>query len=300
MVVADFSENYSFVLQDAAQGFHWNNSQAIVHPFVAYYMSAGELHHLSYVIISDCLHHDTVAVHLFQRNLIDFLRGRFGSLPRKIFYFTHGAAAQYKNRKNFVNLCQREEDFGVAAEWHFSATSHGKGACDGVGGTVKRLTARASLQRPYDQQIMTPRQLFEWAVDNIPATTFQYLAEDDYKSEQVLLEQRFGQSRTIPGTRKFHSFVPLSRYKVSTRVYSSSTISKVERVTVEEGDLVLEEIKGFVTCAYDDDWWLACVLRLNEDSEEVSVSFLHPQGPSRSFKYPPTPDVLNIPVGDVL
>ena len=101
-------------------------------------MSAGELHHLSYVIISDCHHHDTVAVHLFQRNLIEFLRERFGSLPRKIFYFTDGAAAQYKNRKNFVNLCQHEEDFGVAAEWHFFATSHGKGACDGVGGTVKR------------------------------------------------------------------------------------------------------------------------------------------------------------------
>ena len=34
-------------------------------------------------------------------------------------------------------------DFGVKAEWHFSATSHGKG----LGGTVKQLTARASLQR---------------------------------------------------------------------------------------------------------------------------------------------------------
>ena len=41
-------------------------------------------------------------------------------------------------------------------------------ACDGLGGTVKRLAARASLQRLYDQQIMTPRQLFEWASDNIP------------------------------------------------------------------------------------------------------------------------------------
>ena len=28
LVTADFSENYSFVLQDAAQGYHWNNSQA--------------------------------------------------------------------------------------------------------------------------------------------------------------------------------------------------------------------------------------------------------------------------------
>ena len=40
---ADFSENYSFVLQDAAQGFHWNNSQETIHPFVAYYMKSGEL-----------------------------------------------------------------------------------------------------------------------------------------------------------------------------------------------------------------------------------------------------------------
>ena len=37
LVTADFSENYSFVLQDAAQGYHWNNSQATVHSFVAYY-----------------------------------------------------------------------------------------------------------------------------------------------------------------------------------------------------------------------------------------------------------------------
>ena len=39
---------------------------------------------------------------------------------------------------------------------------------DGLGGTVKQLAARASLQRPYKHQIMTPRQLYEWASDNIP------------------------------------------------------------------------------------------------------------------------------------
>ena len=27
VLVGDFSENYSFVIQYAAQGFHWNNSQ---------------------------------------------------------------------------------------------------------------------------------------------------------------------------------------------------------------------------------------------------------------------------------
>ena len=48
---------------------------------------------------------------------------------------------------------------------------------------MKRLAARASLQRPYDQQIMTPRQLFDWAAENVPDTFFQYCSLDDYKKE---------------------------------------------------------------------------------------------------------------------
>ena len=105
--------------------------------------------------------HDTVAVHLFQKKLISFLKNALSSFPAKIMYFSDGAASQYKNRKNFINLCNHQSDFQVAAEWHFSATSHGKGACDGLGGTVKRLATKASLQRPYEDQIMTPLQLFQ-------------------------------------------------------------------------------------------------------------------------------------------
>ena len=37
VVTVDFAENYSFVFQDAAQGFHWSNSQATIHPFAAYF-----------------------------------------------------------------------------------------------------------------------------------------------------------------------------------------------------------------------------------------------------------------------
>ena len=64
---------------------------------------------------------------------------------------------------------------GIDAEWHFFfATSHGKGPCDGIGGTVKRLAAKASLQRPYSEQIMTPRQLFQFDEDNISGISFFY------------------------------------------------------------------------------------------------------------------------------
>ena len=156
LVQADFFENYSFVLQDAAQGYHWNNSQATIHPFVVYYRHTGEELHLCFVVISESLHHDTIAVFQFQKTLLSYLKEVLPRKPKKIIYFSDGAASQYKNRKNFLNLCCHKSDFGINAEWHFSATSHGKGACDGVGGTVKRLTAKASLQKAFDDQIMTP------------------------------------------------------------------------------------------------------------------------------------------------
>ena len=34
----DFAENYSYVVQDEIQSFHWENKQATLHPFVAYYL----------------------------------------------------------------------------------------------------------------------------------------------------------------------------------------------------------------------------------------------------------------------
>ena len=77
----------------------------------------------------------------------------------------------------------------MPAEWHFTATAHGKGACDGVGGTVKRLAARASLQRPYDQQIMTPRQLFDWASSNIPSIHFGYCSLSEYEAGEKNLAE---------------------------------------------------------------------------------------------------------------
>ena len=106
------------------------------------------------MIISDCLHHDTISFYLLQKFFIAFLKKFLSerSQPKKIIYFSDGAASQYKNQKTFLNLCHHRNDFGIPAEWHFSATSHGKGACDGLGGTVKRLAARASLQRPYNDQ----------------------------------------------------------------------------------------------------------------------------------------------------
>ena len=43
---------------------------------------------------------------------------------------------------------------------NFFATVHSK-LCDGIGGAVKKLTARASLQRPLSLQILSAKTMFE-------------------------------------------------------------------------------------------------------------------------------------------
>ena len=166
----------------------------------------------------------------------------------KIIYFSDGAASQYKNPKNFINLCNHQADFGIQAEWHFSATSHGKGDCDGLGGTVKRLATKASLQRPYEDQIMTPLQLHQWASKSIPGVIFEYCTLEEYESEKTKLEKRFDNSRTIAGTHRLHCFIPNSRHSLLTKRYSISSSSKVERVTKLVTDLELEQVAGYVTC----------------------------------------------------
>ena len=195
-----------------------------------------------------------------------------------------------------MNLCHHQGDFGIAAEWHFSAISHGKGACDGLGGTLKRLAARASLQRPYNDQIMTPCQLFDWACSSIPSAHFDYCSNNEYELEQ---QKRFKQSRTIPGTRRLHSFVPLTLSEVRVRRYSASDTYRDEKVSQAAEELQPEAIVGFVTCLVERKWWLACVLEVIEQAQ-VKLTLLHPHGPSRSFKYPAKEDVHIIPIKSIL
>jgi hypothetical protein len=161
----------------------------------------------------------------------------------------------------------------VPAEWHFFATSHGKSACDGVGGTLKRLAAEASLQRPYNDQIMTPHQLYEWAQSNIHNLNFDFVTENEYKEEEGLLSSRFATAET----QLLHAFMPVKKGILNTKMYYYSPNYTENRVISVLKDMIeLKDITGFVTCMYDTFWWLGCVLSVSEESNDMKISVIHP------------------------
>ena len=126
IIVGDFSETFSFVVQDAAQGYHWENTQATLHPFIVYYRNEadGTLSSESHCMISDSTQHTTSTVYAFQKILLESLKAQHPNIT-KVHYFSDGCAGQYKNCHNFINLCFHQEDFGLLAEWNFFVTSHG-------------------------------------------------------------------------------------------------------------------------------------------------------------------------------
>ena len=66
-----------------------------MHPFICYIKNETNVDHINFVVISDCLKHDTVPVHLFQRKLITKLKEISNSdIKKKNIYFSDGAASQ--------------------------------------------------------------------------------------------------------------------------------------------------------------------------------------------------------------
>ena len=120
IVLLDFAENYSFIVQDAVQGYHWDNSQATLHPFAIYLIDPAtkERKCVSMCVISVDLRHDTASVHAYIHPVLEHLKTNYSHLEH-VIYFSDGAASQYKNFKNLSNLCHHHQDFGLSAEWNF-------------------------------------------------------------------------------------------------------------------------------------------------------------------------------------
>ena len=77
----NFAENYSYVIQNEIQGFHWTNKYCTVHTCVCYFKvknANGELEtqHKSYCFLSEEVVHNVPMVHAFQSRLMSLLKDK--------------------------------------------------------------------------------------------------------------------------------------------------------------------------------------------------------------------------------
>ena len=92
------------------------------------------------------------AVYTFMSELFDTINKKYSSI--KLFnLFKDGPTSKFKQRFLFSNLHGWENEFNFKIVFNFFATSHGKGAVNGIGGTIKCLVwtnVRSTAAAPND------------------------------------------------------------------------------------------------------------------------------------------------------
>ena len=301
IVLADFAENYSMIIQDAVQGWHWTKQQCTIHPIVLYYCNnQKELCVKSFAFFSDDLDHDTGFVYQLQKLLCEYLL-QYLPFISHIQYFSNGCASQYKNYKNLLNLTYHRHDFGLDAMWNFFATSHGKSPCDGLGGTIKRKLATESLCRTTEKSIITAKKAFEYCKSSMPSIQFFFIEKDSLPAVRTTLQERYAGASTLPGTRSFHVFIPhdigvLSYKRTAEDVSVSGTHNFLKRMASN----LSPKAQDYIAVLYDDHWWIGLVEEAQMENSEAKVKFMTPHGPRKVFSWPVKDDVCWVPFSSIL
>lgn len=140
----DYSENYVYVVQNAAQQFHYNNNQCSIFGAILSYKEK-EVKHFSFIVFFECTTHEATSVYLSQMLLMPEIRRKCPKIT-KLMYVSDEAKQHFKNRYQMIDLVKHEDDFDMEAVWHNNATAHGKGSVDGLAAILKNLATRTSLQ----------------------------------------------------------------------------------------------------------------------------------------------------------
>lgn len=200
----DFSENYCFHYQDEIQSAHWESNSCTLYTAIIYFISEnGELDHESYVVVSDYMNHDKSAVAKFNSIIMGHFKKNHPGFSR-IQYQSDGTAQHFKQKFSLSLITLQPEEIS----WNFSATAHGKGPIDGLGGTLKRRVREATRARQIDPR--TAAQFAKCAQQLCPKVHTIYCSENDVNAEKSeLLNLWYPNGKeisNIPDTRSYHYF----------------------------------------------------------------------------------------------
>lgn len=194
----DFSENYSCKLSSEIQAMHFGASkeQATLHTIVVYFESGEKK---MFCTVSDSRRHDASAIWAHLNPILKELRER---KIDTVHFFSDGPFSQYKNKENIYFFKTYFHEMGFQyGTWNFSEASHGKGAPDGIGGAIKRLSDNL-VSRGID--IKNAKVLFEQVKDK--TSVKMYFIQTD-EIEKMDLQKSQISIKKIPGIANTHQII---------------------------------------------------------------------------------------------
>ena len=182
----DFSENYTCEVSGEVQTAHFNAPQITLHPIVMRYKDTddGELKVKSFSMCSELdKAHNVEMIYSMLREFWTVTLPRemgqdFVDRIRNVNYVSDSPFSQYRNNYIKFLVALHFSLFGTRATWNFLEAGHGKGACDGVGGTVKNKATQASK---HGAQICDFEGFWNWCSTDPSIITFVNITKQKYQ-----------------------------------------------------------------------------------------------------------------------
>ena len=140
-------------------------------------------------------------------------------------------------------------------------------------------------------------------VREILSITFFVVTQEEVVNVHANLEDCFAKSKTVPGTRSSHHFVPISCNKIAhniTSEYSEFLQFDFDKSLTKEIDMKNNKCFSYVSCIYDTFWWVGIVTEVNVHGGDLKIEFLHPHGPRKTFSWPSVADKYFVPASNIL
>ena len=231
IVQMDFAENYVCVPLEEVQSGYWSQDGVTLHPIVVYYRdNNNELAHQSMVVVSDEKGHNSTTVVAILRKVIPRLQELVPQLSR-VHYWTDSPTSQYRNKTMFSVVGEHAEIFeGIHAQWNYFEAGHGKGPCDGIGGTVKRMADNAVKRKIV---IQDAHDFFAWATQEQGSTKtkieYIFLTKEECVAGGLLIAEKWSTVKTFPGTLQVGKYM-LSLVKIKVFSYETYPVTALTAV----------------------------------------------------------------------
>lgn len=196
----DFAENYRLINQNEIQEAHFSYQQVTIFTCVAWLRGETE----SFAVISEKLTHNKYDVYCFLTKIVHQIQSQYKEIST-VFIFSDGSTSQFKNKYILTSIPSFVSEFGCKHfEWNFFATSHGKGAVDGIGAVVKRKVWQAVKAN----NIILPDAFafYECARKIIKGVRLLYTSAKEIEDFSPPLNEKWKIVRSIPGIQKMHCF----------------------------------------------------------------------------------------------
>ncbi len=176
--------------------------------------------------------------------------------------WSDGPTSEFKNKFTMKLLHQLSSQFQKQFSWKFSATSHGKGVVDGIGGRAKSLVRQKVMSQSSEPTIVQSAKGFsQTARILMPKTTVLYIPESEIHREKETRKLWKENLPAIPGITKMHAAThdpKISSLQLRKSALSAETIDISYRMQADEVPASDEEeinisVGDWVLVTYDCD-----------------------------------------------